>query len=702
MAALRGWNHLNEWLEMRVQTIQSTKMLLKRCRFAILTCLAMVLMVSLASAASAGQWQLVTTPAPTPYLDVMLLMPDGSVMALSANDNQTWVKLTPDIHGSYVNGTWSTVGKMNIPRLYFASEVLQDGRVWVAGGEYTGPYYDANIAGSGEIYDPTTNTWTWTAKFPICQPATATNPTGARTVNVTSDVVLTAGSTTVTGIYSTDRIELTAGTWTVTSFTGGIPAGTTVVSVDSPTQVTISNAATASGPGTLRFRGRTTTCIGDEPSQLLPGGNILVGSIFAATPYFYSPATNTWTPSATKAYADRSDEEGWAGLDDGRILTYDLFKTIPNGAGYAELYDPASNSWAPISPADGTANGSLPVLSSNALGFELGPLIRLQDGRMMVIGANQHTAFYTPSTNTWGAGPDMLASLIGPTGTIANANFGADDAPAAELPNGHVIIGADAGPNPVVLSSNTTAGSPVVTVPTTAGLQPGWSVSGAALNSGSRINSVDSATQVTLTAAAKTTTTSNLTYGGVFSSPMRLFDFNPNNGKMSPMDVPDPNLPFIPAFITRMLVLPTGQLMFVDSSNQPLVYTGNGGPPFDSYLPTITGVTSNGGGSYTLTGTQLNGQSAGAAYGDDAQMNENYPIVRLQTANPNNGVCAPNAANCRIYYARTSNWSSVAVGGGSTPQTVNFTLPAGIPSGAYLLTVTGAGITSAPVNFVVP
>jgi hypothetical protein len=213
---------------------------------------------------------------------------------------------------------------------------------------------------------------------------------------------------------------------------------------------------------------------------------------------------------------------------------------------------------------------------------------------------------------------------------------------------------------------------------------------------------VDSATQVTLTRTAKTTTTSNLTYGGVFSSPMRLFDFNPNNGKMSPMDVPDPNLPFIPAYITRMLVLPTGQLMFVDSSNQPLVYTGNGAPPFDSYLPTITGVVANGGGSYTLTVTQLNGQSAGAAYGDDAQMNENYPIVRLQTANPRNAICAPGAANCRVYYARTSNWSSVAVGGGSTPQTVNFTLPAGIPSGSYLLTVTGAGISSAPVNFVVP
>ena len=60
------------------------------------------------------------------------------------------------------------------------------------------------------------------------------------------------------------------------------------------------------------------------------------------------------------------------------------------------------------------------------------------------------------------------------------------------------------------------------------------------------------------------------------------------------------------------------------------------------------------------------------------------------------------AKMCRVYYARTSNWSSVAVGGGTTPQTVNFTLPAGIPSGNYLLTVTGAGITSPPFTLAVP
>jgi hypothetical protein len=38
---------------------------------------------------------------------------------------------------------------MSFPRLYFTTNVLQDGRVWLLGGEYTGPYLDPNIAPSG-------------------------------------------------------------------------------------------------------------------------------------------------------------------------------------------------------------------------------------------------------------------------------------------------------------------------------------------------------------------------------------------------------------------------------------------------------------------------------------------------------------------------------------------------------------------------
>ena len=628
----------------------------------------------------------------------MLQMPDGSILVLSANDNQSWYRLTPDSHGSYVNGTWSFVGLMNIPRLYFASVVLPDGRVFIIGGEYTGPYYDSNITGSAEIFDPSTGTSTWIARYPICQP-------GSRSVTLTSDVVLSAGSTTVTGIYSTDRIEPTAGTWTVTGT--GIPASTSVVSVDSPTQVTISKTATITGPSAgVRFAGRSTSCFGDDYAMQLPSGNILGASLFTPTPYIYSFSGNSWSPAATKFYNDRSDEEGWAYLDDGRMLTYDIFQTISKGSGYAELYDPVANVWSSISPADGHANGTLPVLSSSALGDELGPLLRLLDGRMIVVGANQHTGLYTPSTNTWAAGPDLIGPISNPFGTIPNGLYGADDAPAAMLPNGHMITEADAGPNLVVQATTTTTGSPVVTMPSTAGLQPTWPAKGsntADIPSGTTIASVDSATQVTLSANAKQTTTVNVTYGGTFSPPAALFDFNPATGTMTMMNVPDPNLQVSPSYIGRMLMLPTGQLLFNDSSNQMLVYNPDGLPPTAS-RPHITSVVANGGGSYTLTGTQIHGQSAGAAYGDDVQEDSNYPIVRLEKTVNQLGTCDPESAtaNCTAYYARTSNWASAVVGGGSALQTVTFTVPAGVPSGKYWLTVSGAGLQSLPVMFTVP
>jgi hypothetical protein len=87
-----------------------------------------------------------------------------------------------------------------------------------------------------------------------------------------------------------------------------------------------------------------------------------------------------------------------------------------------------------------------------------------------------------------------------------------------------------------------------------------------------------------------------------------------------------------------------------------------------------------------LTGTQLNGQSAGASCGDDDQMNENYPIVRLQ-----------DPATGNVYYCRTMNWSSVSVGG-HQPETVDFTLPSAVTPGSYELTVIGAGIASQAVQ----
>ncbi len=119
------------------------------CPFSIINCF------------SQGTWTALAHNSPDANGGVMLLLSDGTVMAKTvyATGDTTqfgvvWDKLTPDIHGSYVNGTWSHLASMHNSRLYFASQVLRDGNVFVAGGEYgTGD----SLA---EVYNTLTNSWT--------------------------------------------------------------------------------------------------------------------------------------------------------------------------------------------------------------------------------------------------------------------------------------------------------------------------------------------------------------------------------------------------------------------------------------------------------------------------------------------------------------------------------------------------------------
>ena len=341
---------------------------------------------------------------------------------------------------------------------------------------------------------------------------------------------------------------------------------------------------------------------GDDPSETLPNGNVLTGYIFGPQTYIYNPTANTWTAAGTKLRSDRSDEEAWTKLPDGSILSYDVFASPPTGAGYAQRYIPSTNTWVDA--------GSVPVpLSGASVGFELGPSILLPDGRVFQIGANSNTALYNPATNTWTAGP-----------VIPNGK-GADDAPAAILPNGHVIFTADT---------------------------------------------------------------------PVFHGPAELFDFDPVANTITQMT----NLPSQlttdlsgASFTNRMLALPTGQVMLVTgSSSRVWIFTPSGGPAPPSQ-PTILSITPNGDGTYTLTGTELNGLSEGANYGDDAEMASNYPIVQLTNTTTGN-----------VSYARTFNWSSVAVATGNTPVTTEFALPAGIAAGNYSLVVGANGIDSEPIS----
>ncbi len=118
--------------------------------------------------AQTGTWTALTNHAPNGNMGVMLLLTDGTVIChneAGGTDGTGWDKLTPNSNGSYINGTWTTVASMHTDRLFFSSQVMTNGKVFVAGGEYSGGVeFPTNIA--GEVYDPLANTWTVTGAVP--------------------------------------------------------------------------------------------------------------------------------------------------------------------------------------------------------------------------------------------------------------------------------------------------------------------------------------------------------------------------------------------------------------------------------------------------------------------------------------------------------------------------------------------------------
>ncbi len=107
--------------------------------------------------AQTGTWTQIATPSPHYNMGACLVMTDGTIICHNTSgggEGTGWDRLIPDAAGSYVNGRWDSIAPMINDRLFFSSQVLPSGKVWVAGGEY-------GAGGTAaEIYDPVTNTWT--------------------------------------------------------------------------------------------------------------------------------------------------------------------------------------------------------------------------------------------------------------------------------------------------------------------------------------------------------------------------------------------------------------------------------------------------------------------------------------------------------------------------------------------------------------
>jgi hypothetical protein len=125
----------------------------------------LVLAPCFTSAAVAQTITTLTNQPPAAGINYGYLLTDGTVM-LQSNAPYRWYKLTPDINGSYVNGTWSEAAHTPAGYSPMASSgaVLPDGRMVITGGEYNYEAADTtwifDLDTQSAIYDPVANSWT--------------------------------------------------------------------------------------------------------------------------------------------------------------------------------------------------------------------------------------------------------------------------------------------------------------------------------------------------------------------------------------------------------------------------------------------------------------------------------------------------------------------------------------------------------------
>jgi len=107
---------------------------------------------------NSGTWTALKNPTAS-FPDTPQLLTDGTVV-MHDGCTANWFRLTPDSKGSYANGKWTKTASMpsNYQPLYFASQVLSDGRLIVNGGEYNACQNVHTTLGA--LYDPVQDKWT--------------------------------------------------------------------------------------------------------------------------------------------------------------------------------------------------------------------------------------------------------------------------------------------------------------------------------------------------------------------------------------------------------------------------------------------------------------------------------------------------------------------------------------------------------------
>ncbi len=438
-----------------------------------------------------------------------------------------------------------------------------------------------------------------------------------------------------------------------------------------------------------------------DTALVLTDGTVMMhqynsGTWWRLTPTLEGSYVNgTWTQLASMQSGYAPLYFASAVLPDGRVLVeggeYNNLQGVETNLG--DIYDPTTNTWTTVAPPSGW----------RTIGDS--PAIVLPNGTFMMGQGGQPSrlqVLFNASTLTWSS-----------TGTGKADGFSEEG--FALVPNGDVLtVDTEDGTNSELYNPSTSvwssAGSTIVVLPNSGGLgivpemgplvqrPDGTVVAFGATTSTSVFNTANG----TWTVGPSFPNGDDMADGpgailpdgnilvytspGVFSGTGSFYEFTtsdtfvsaPNTGSGASLQ----------SWEGRLLVLPTGQILYAAADGQSIdveLYTSPG-KPNNAWRPSITGgpSTVTHGDSYTISGKQFNGFSAGAAYGDDAQMSTSFPLVVIR-----------NTATKHFFFARTHNFSTMGIATGSTIVSASFDVPAGIETGPSTVYVVANGIPSA-------
>jgi Kelch motif len=366
----------------------------------------------------------------------------------------------------------------------------------------------------------------------------------------------------------------------------------------------------------------------------------------------YDPVSDTWTSIPQPSMLPEVGDAACCVLPDGRVLVGALSTTA------CAIYDPGTNSWS--------SAGSTAVKSNEET------WVLQRDGTVVTVQCfpPYRGEKYVSSTNTWKNEGSPPVTLVDPVMS--------EIGPAMLLYNGKTIFfgAADSGGN-----GKTAIYTPPAN-PTGTGT---WAA-------GPNIPKVGGKTIVCNDCPASLLPNGKVLFTGAewlnnsWGQPVLFFEYDPSTSTIAPVPTPSNNNAVL--YVSRLMLLPSGEVLFSPSSNDIEVYSPDGAPQA-AWRPTIASVTPESVmpgviDAFVVTGTQLNGLSQANLYGDDCYPATNYPLVRLRDPVTND-----------VTYLRTYDFSTMGVATGASLQSCRFA-PPNLPDGTYELTVIANGISSLP------